>query len=435
MFIKALSRRHYTSIPGATLDLNFKRRRAKITGAGDGLAVASVVSANRNSAGSVYNEQGLYEEAPANALRFDHVPRNGAPRGLRVEPAASYYGKWSSAPDNAVYTVSNASLTPNNAPGIDGSLTWGRFTETSTSAVGRIGQTITIPSASSAWIGFWHVRRVGDSRRFVTLDLSMTGGTAVTGSATFDIIIGIVVGYTGPVSAYIESAGMDSWKISISAFNGGANTSLRVSVGRTLVAEPPYQFDVGDAGYANVLAPPSSIRTQATTIVRAADIASISMAANQWFLREVGTMVVDAEMAGDTGQAHTLFAVRNAAADQMFWAYRNPSQGAIIVVMQNASGSTQIPMYGMGTLPRRISLAISYAGAVLRVAMNGGDVDYTDLGNGVSEVANPFLMSVAPSSLDIGHFNGGAVGDLRISQLTYAPILMTGAELSEIVRN
>jgi hypothetical protein len=162
--------------------------------------------------------------------------------------------------------------------------------------------------------------------------------------------------------------------------------------------------------------PTSYIPTVASTVTRAADIATIvAPMFAPWYNQSAGTFVVEADKLSATGFGYVLLA-NDGTSNQRFGMYQSNTAVAGFI---SAAGATQMEISSSPIVANT-----PFKAAVAAIA-NNGNFSF----NGGIGVTDPSLAMPTPNRLDIGSFASGLQLNGHIRSINYYPLRLTNAQL------
>jgi len=246
--------------------------------------------------------------ASAGVARFDHNPTTGESLGLLVEEQRANLLLRSEEIDNAAWTKSRLSITPNATVAPDGTVTADQLVEDTQSGTHRAYQSVTKASSAIQYTASFYLKSAG--RSFAQIRVSDTAEANVAGVA-IDLTSGTVgstytAGGASPftsLSATSTNAGNGWHRL---AFTFTTNTDIAVIVFATVATSlsnttPSYTGD----GYSGIYAwgaqleagafATSYIYTTTAQVTRSADSASMTGTNfSTWYRADEGTLVLRA---------------------------------------------------------------------------------------------------------------------------------------------
>lgn len=374
--------------------------------------VDSRITFARGSEASYFDAQGVLRFAAAGVPRITHDPVTGECLGLLVEGAATNSIKYSQNFENAAwFKGGGVSLAPEKVLGIDGELSASRITLITAS-----NNTIEEVLATSLAIGVpvvisIFVKLVSGSLPSFQLGY-YDGGVAVNAS---HVAIGGAGVFNRLVFAFTPSVSVASPRLRLIGFSIDA-----VAVG-SVIDICAAQLETG------VTRPSSYIKTEASAVTRAADLANIVGANfNKFFNPAEGTMVLS--VSGDVGVAGSNVAAAlvdpsNAAANYMYMVGRNNFGFSRDFTVRKdgvelAAIGTSIRPFGAHTV------SVSYKSDNFLSSYDGGIVS-SDTSGTIPAVGELRIGRL----LDSSTFWGG-----HIKRIDYYPRASTAAELMALSR-
>ena len=275
----------------------------------------------RASTATFVGSDGLIQSAAINAPRFDHDPITLACKGLLIEESRTNLLAYSKQLDNFYWEKDNLSVTANATTAPDGTVTGDKIIEDTANTYRLVGKELPLTSGQT-YTQSYFVK--ADERTKVQIR-RLTGNALPTPpTIIFDLSSGtysgsVVSGWTNP---FIENFGNGWYRIGISATptltsgdgmalylcDAGGNISY-LGDGTSGVYVWGAQLEVGAF-------PASYIPTVAASVVRSADVCSITGADFTGMYNEAeGTMLVNAFTPANGNR--TIFAVDDNTANEM----------------------------------------------------------------------------------------------------------------------
>jgi hypothetical protein len=261
-----------------TLNLDFAKTKA----------LDPRVTFSRASTGTFVGSNGLIQTAASGAARFDHNPATGESLGLLMEEARTNLVTYSEQFDNAAWSKTCTTITANATTAPDGTLTADLIVEDTTGGEKNVTRDINAGSSGQATRTIY----VKAASRY-KVNLVGSGFYAcynLNTLTTFDV---------ANTTATISDAGNGWRRLSIT---GNATTTFRVDIGllpdsATGVSNRFYTGDGSPGVYiwgAQLEAgsfPTSYIPTVASTVTRAAEVASMTGTNfSSWYRQDQGTI-------------------------------------------------------------------------------------------------------------------------------------------------
>lgn len=292
----------------------------------------------------------------------ENIPRI-TNRGLLVEGSVQNKFLQSEAFDNAAWTKSLVSVTPNVAPGPRGDGTMDKIVATGT-GVHSIKQAVTSVSTASFYA------KAGELGWCV---IEFATGSAFP-FAYFDLINGAIGNVSVGVTARIERAARGAWRISATLATGNATVSVYAATsngGASFIADAGIYLNAGfylDMAQAEASARPSSyIPTSAVAVTRSGDRPSLDFAPSGDF-----TIYAEAEMPAPRSTADAIIAITSATETHRVVVYRDASNNYVLqVTTPEAQQVFPGPFYADSRIVR---VAISRAGNRISACFDGGAI-------------------------------------------------------------
>jgi hypothetical protein len=252
----------------------------------------------RASSGTFVGSDGLIQTAAVNAARFDHTS-DGVCRGLLIEESRTNLNVRSEELSNAAYSsqgllpvISNVSIAP------DGNTSADRIVENTSNAIHRLFTPVFNATSGTTYTASVFAKSNG--RRYLYLN----AGSPFNAQATFDLQNGVVSG-AGAGSSAITKLNNGWYRCAVTGTATVTNAvvvSLHINNTVSLAFDDIYTGD-GTSGLllwgAQVEAgsfPTSYIPTVASTVVRSADVCSITGANfTSFYNQSEGTCYVASE--------------------------------------------------------------------------------------------------------------------------------------------
>ena len=415
-----------------TLDLNFAKNKSLI----DTVSGLNLITFSRSSTATYVGADGLIKSAAVNEPRFDHNPTTGESLGLLVEEArtnyrlnsaisSSTYGSYLSkativaanaiAPDGTASAISIA-----NNTGADDQYCWGYFNDyASIPTTGFLCASLFVKMISGTqidvkgevgnqgWMGF-----AGIGINFATSTPTVT----LLGASGQNAIAGAVIPY-----------GNGWWRAWFVVNTADGNNS-GITRGPGVV---PYY--AGTSAYiwgAQIEAgsfPTSYIPTVASTVTRAADVASMTGANfSSWYNANAGTLLAyQRSLAGQDAYQTATFGLSSSNSAAQLIAIEATNDYNRFYVYGN--GATAINNIYVPVTPGTLTKdALAYANNDVAAVRNGGTVA-TD-----SSVGIP-IAAIDRASL--GYDSGfGLQKQKTIARLTYYPTRLQDFQLQQLTK-
>jgi hypothetical protein len=409
-------------IPLPSLDLNFAASKSLI----DDISGNNLITFTRASTGTFVGSNGLIQTAASGVPRFDHNPTTGESLGLLVEEARTNLLLRSEEINNIAWSASQVPTpSANTTTAPDNTVTAETISVVVSGNNREVGQAFT--SIAGTTYSFSFFVKAGTTSWCY---LIFSDRTAHSNGWYFDVTNGAVGGVTG------LSAGTNVTRVS-SSILPAANGFWRCQVTLTVANSAIYFATVGvvaannNAGAAagNTIYiwgaqleagafPTSYIPTVASTVTRAADVASITGANfSSWYNQGAGTLFLDVK--SDQGLL-SVFAIAQTAAGL------DPR----VLQLGNGVSADRAEAYSSGGYSL---IFAGYGGLNVRMKMANAQ-QLNDAGFSVNGATTLTDTSFAPPSvnrLNIGFITGTSAPTRRatFSRLTYYAIRLSNLTL------
>ena len=381
------------SIPTPSLDLNFAANKSLI----DNISNSNLITFSRASTGTYVGSNGLIQAAASGVARFDHNPVTGESLGLLVEEARTNVIVSSQAFNSGGWILDGASLTANAAAAPDA-------TTTATSIVQGTGSNRTFHPDNSGVTGGKVFSIFAKANAGTSLAIISIGGMSPSATATVNLSNGTVSGFTGAtVQSYPNGWYRVLLPVTVSIASG-SSTYWQILGPASSVYIWGAQLEAGSF-------PTSYIPTVASTVTRAADVASITGANfSSWYNPAEGTFFTSARQFTGYGQAVLGL---GSGSGSMY-------QGAISAEWWN--GSSLLATSNAAVWSDGVKIAGSYTSTNRYLCFNAGVVV-----SNVSTLPNGGLIRIGAFFDGSGGYTNGT-----ISRLTYWPSRLNNNALQDI---
>jgi hypothetical protein len=356
---------------------------------------------------------GLIKTAASGAARFDHNPSTGESLGLLVEEARTNLQTYSNDFTNAGWVKTGSSITANATTAPDGTVTASKLSEDTSNGVHRIAwnygggtgastATIFLKAAERTKVYFY--RYDGDPY-YATVDLQ--AGT-INGNSWYTATLTPLSNGWYRASIYAAS----SWGGFIVALTNGTTNSYTGTSGSGVFIWGA-QNEVGTF-------PTSYIPTVASTVTRAADVASMTGTNfSSWYNASAGCLVVNANTTS-TNNFQNYIAIRGANfATNRLSLYMN-STGQRLYYVTPGSVTSVTPAINTQT-SGAFKVAVTYNSTSVATTSNGS-IATTTATNDVSTTLTTLDLS--------GSDNPPPV--TRIASLFYYPARLSDTQLQAL---
>lgn len=416
------------SITAAIPNPNLFSPRVILAAAGDSIAIwgaqleqrSQVTAYTPTTTQPITNYVPVLQTAPAGVPRFDHNPVTGESLGLLVEEQRTNLLTRSQEFDLMWGKMGSAVLT-NILVSPDGTLSADKIIADTTSSSHRVDGGVVLAQNSS--YTFSCFAKAGE---YGGLALNVAGASA---AATYNLIAGTVTGAggtvdAGSVSAAIQPVG-NGWYRCIFSFTwlnaSITSSSVRVCLANSATNTAGQPSFTGD-GYSGIYIwgaqleagafPTSYIKTEASQVTRAADVASMTGANfSSWYRQDEGTFYFEASSEKVSSRIFTVIDAVDNGANQIFGRVNATSDSFSIYT----NGAQQ---FNGGVSPGKSKIAGSYAAnnAVASISGSAGTLD------------NSVQVPQAMSKMYIGSiYSGGSQACATIKKLAFYPKALPGS--------
>jgi hypothetical protein len=280
-----------------SLDLPFADRKSLV----DRISGNNLITFTRSTTGTYVGSDGLIKTAAANEPRFDHNPLTRESLGLLVEEARTNQALYSSDFSNAAWVEAGTTKTANALAALDGTTTAALVVPTAVSATHKIRQSVS--TTDSALTFSIYLKAAGYSRIALNEQAQIGASSA---------IINLADGTGATSGTVVSNAGNGWYRVSWSSTFGAAIPKMFgvVVLPTGGSGENPNSFTWTGNGTSGIYVwgaqleagafPTSYIPTTASTVTRAADIASITGSNfSSWYNNTEGTVFTDFRLEAD----------------------------------------------------------------------------------------------------------------------------------------
>lgn len=367
--------------------------------------------------------------APANVARFDHDPITAESKGLLIEEQRVNLVTYSEQFDNATWTKTNATITTNTIVAPDGTLTGDLIVEATGTSFKQLRQSSISVTSGTAYTGSVYVKPSG--RTWFVIEL---GGTPLACSAYINLSTGAVGTQIGSPSSVTVTQLPNGWyRVTI--------TKTATSTGTANIAFYPTTTDnvisyAGD-GWSGVFIwgaqleagafPTSYIKTEASSVTRSADAASMTGTNfSSWYNASEGTMYADASgIYGVSGTNYFVACVDDNTVNNEFVIRRAETQLQVVSNTNTVTYAALTSSFAASNLSA-FKIAGAYKVDSFAASFSGGAASEDTSGIVVSG-ANTFRIG-SPAAASGGR--RGMTGYIR--KLAYYPKRLANAELVEM---
>jgi hypothetical protein len=384
---------------------------------------SSVTAYNATTTSALTNYIPQLLTAPINSPRFDFNPTTGESLGLLIEQSSSNLELYSGAVGGTGWTSSNGSinLTAGIAP--DGTQTFSKFTEDTTTSIHYIYPNFVTISSGTVYTASFYVKAAG--RNFIVFQ-GDTGLGNLGAYSGFDLATGTLIGLgSGVTSGTITSQGNGVYRISVTAIATG--TSARMGVALRTTSGTSAQSYAGD-GYSGIYIwgaqlealafPTSYISTTSAQVTRASDNASMTGTNfSSWYNPSTISVFLQGsrKVTGVSNQAFFQF-----GSGDFLALYSLGGNDQVYNQAVGVSGSVNTTL-GATTLASK-KIAMSYIAGSFQGAYNG------TLGTTQTPANLPSNVSV----LYLGYTGSGSYLNGWIQKFAFYPIQFTSAQQQSI---
>jgi hypothetical protein len=389
-----------------TLNLDFAKTKA----------LDPRVTFSRASTGTFVGSNGLIQTAASGAARFDHNPATGESLGLLAEEARTNLVTYSEQFDNAAWGKNQITITANSATAPDGTITADTFAGNGANN-GHYMETTGAAGAKTI-----SVFAKANTNNFVQLLFS----GSVSSWANFNVSTGVVGSIGTLCSASIQQFANGWYRCILATTDSGAGAptfSIVTSATSGRVQSNTLSTSVYLWGCQSELGtfPTSYIPTVASTVTRAADVASMTGTNfSSWYRQDQGTIYQSVKLLAASPQDNQYYGALFATATKVAHDYSSlgggPSARTIILSDAGATSATLVILPFNATTRKTAS------------AMQVGSVAFAANGQIVTGTA-----TAMPSTVD-GMFlsKSGFTPNTTISRFAYYPVRLPDAQLQAL---
>jgi hypothetical protein len=300
-----------------SLDLPFADRKSLV----DRISGNNLITFTRSTTGTYVGSDGLIKTASVNEARFDHNPATGEILGLLVEEARTNVLQYSQDFTNAYWTKTNSSVAFSSGLAPDNTSTVNRLT-CSTNGAASVAVNYAPSTAATFTVSCYF--STSSTNKYPVLSVHRYNSNSA--GAKFNLINGTVVlfgsttsaGFANPlgVTASITNVGNGFYRCSFSYSRPGINNEVSISLGDSrstnifaygtaYISNPASAISVTAGEYLDFWGlqyeqgafPTSYIPTTASTVTRAADVASITGTNfSSWYNQSQGSFLLNAPL-------------------------------------------------------------------------------------------------------------------------------------------
>lgn len=281
-----------------SLDLTFADKKSLV----DRISGNNLITFTRSTTGTYVGSDGLIKTAAVNEPRFDHNPLTRESLGLLIEEARTNTVTYSQDFSNAAWGKTNTTITSNAVVGLDGATTAAKLVESATTGIHTIQTGVVWDTYKSCTLfakqaeRFWIAIGMYDTARgWVDTYFNLSTGT-IGNNGNTSAIGGYVSIQSFPNGWYKLTIGRQAnagstFRILVSQTNGtityNGDSNSYAGDGSSGVYIWGAQVETGSFST-------SYIPTTASTVTRAADVASITGTNfSSWYRQNEGTIVTN----------------------------------------------------------------------------------------------------------------------------------------------
>jgi hypothetical protein len=358
----------------------------------------------RGSTGTFVGSDGLIQSAAINAARFDHDPLTLACKGLLIEEARTNSITGSNAFNT--WTTTGASVAASSVSTPEGTADAWKVVEDSLLSIHTATRAFTAVSGTtytaSLWLkaaenGFAFLGLVGNAfPTFTLISVDLSTGAVTTATGT-------------PVGAVSVAYSNGWWRVSISqtaTFSTSANIDIRLSrdgvfANRSYLGNGVNGMYVYGAQVEAGAFPTSYIPTVASSVVRSADVCSITGSAFTGFYNaSEGTIIAAASVDVLAGNNRGIYGINNNTASHGFLTFYNASSSGIISQSRNTASTTLSPTF-TNSAGVKFTRALAYYLGGCSIATNGSAVTDT-----AATISTQTMLTLQIGNMLAGSFQG-----------------------------
>jgi hypothetical protein len=411
--------------PALTLDLQFAARQAYVANIGP-LPTFTNASTTRTFVGS----DGLIQTAATNVPRIDFDPVTRLCRGLLLEEQRQNLCIWSEDTTQGVWAKSGVTATANTTTAPDGSGSADTISETTANS-----QHFFYSSPASITIGVAYSNSIflkkgsgGTAPDWVVIAFLSAGFGSK--SIAFNVSTGVFGVSGGGLTGISQAYPNGWWRVSFSATATASGTHGSIYIGFTnnanTISTPTYTgqltsnvFVWGAQVEAGAFAT-SYIPTTTTSLIRSADVCSITGAAFTGFYNQTeGTIVVKFRRSS-IASSHNILAINDGTLSERI----NNQYTASIerFSVSDAGGTSSNLDQAFGTA---VNLPVGHA---CRMKLN----DYAFSCNGIAPVTNATQTMPTVTQMTLGYRLGSEYMNGWIQAVQYYNTIKTNAQLQDL---
>lgn len=375
------------------------------------------------------------QTAASGVARFDHDPVTGESLGLLIEEQRTNLLLRSEEFSDVAWSKFNSSITTNTIITPNGTLSGYKLVEDTSTNQHAVYQNY---PGTSVTLTLSVYAKAGQRLR---LNLQISNFLNDSAAATFNLVDGTFSGVTSGnidytnVSASMQYVGNGWYRCSVTGTKGTTNSTNQAFI----AVDNGSAFNYTGDGYSGIYIwgaqleagafPTSYIRTEASQVTRAADVASMTGANfSSWYRADEGTVFARSQRysPGAANSQFTIFGLGNSASNNNnFMQLATQFGSTLFEVLINYNGVTQFNFVESGVLGVT-NYALSYKANDFAYTKNGA-TPTTD-NSGTVPPVSALNIGSRPAFGTVGFLNG------HINKLAYYPKRLTNAQLQALTR-
>ena len=386
---------------------------------------SSVTAYNATTTSAITNYIPQLLTAPINAPRFDFNPTTGESLGLLIEQSSTNLCTYSADLSNAAWTKSNLSVNATANIFVDGTQTFNKLIEDSTTNQHRVFATAISATSGTAYTFTFYAKSA--ERTIVA--------AAFTGPGVSNSVVGCYINLStqavsnfgaAPTSTTVTAVGNNVYKISL-VYSATATGSIYpqlytvASVGTLSYLGDGYSgLFVGGIQFEALAFPTSYIATTSAQVTRASDNASMTGTNfSSWFNQGQGTIYCESSVFSVSGTSPGIYSFDDGTTSNAL----NSFYGTTIFANARINGSNVFTSNSssIATTPTFYKQSFSYANANYISVFSGGSATTQASG----------LVPPNLNRLQIGLYNGSQLNG-RMKKLAFYPLASTSAQLQAL---
>jgi hypothetical protein len=386
----------------------------------------SGVDVARAGVATFVGSNGLIQSASADTQRIDYSTGTA---GLLIEESRTNLFLYSEQFDDAYWTKSRASITANAITAPDGALTGDKLVENTDNNTHAIIRTVTTTNTVA---NTWSIYAKASERPNINISVREATTFARSSNVTFNLSAGTVgaVANAGGSSgsAVIKNVGDGWYRCSLTITLGGTDTNSQVFFQLNNGTASFYQGN-GTSGIFVWGAqlelggfPTSYIPTEAATVIRNADVATMTGTNfSDWFNASEGTFFAQTQTpVGASGAINRLLSANDGSISNRIEIDTGTNPNTTVLRI-NASGVNQgtVTVDGVANFQTRRSV-FAYKQDAFAMAVNGG---------AVGEDTSANVPTVDRLLIGASFATGSSYANGLIQKVMYWPYRLTNAEI------